>query len=77
MTRSHSRPHVSDDNPYSEAEFKTLKYLPNFPGKFVSLEEARKFCAEFFYGYNHHSQRALGKLTPAEFETIHATADAA
>ena len=43
VTRSHSRPHVSDDNPFSEAQFKTLKYLPNFPSRFGSLADAREF----------------------------------
>jgi transposase InsO family protein len=44
VTKSHSRPHVSDDNPYSEAQFKTLKYQPNFPARFDSIEHARAFC---------------------------------
>jgi putative transposase len=48
VTRSHSRPHTSNDNPYSEAQFKTLKYCPAFPARFGSLEDARAFCAEFF-----------------------------
>jgi putative transposase len=48
VTRSHSRPHVSNDNPYSEAAFKTLKYCPAFPERFGSIEDARAFCAQFF-----------------------------
>jgi transposase InsO family protein len=48
ITRSHSRPHVSNDNPYSEAAFKTLKYCPVFPGSFAALDEARAFCDVFF-----------------------------
>jgi transposase InsO family protein len=58
VTRSHSRPHVSNDNPYSEAQYRTLKYLPDFPDHFVSLEHAKQFCTEFFYQYNyiHRSQ---------------------
>ena len=48
ITDSHSRPHVSNDNPYSEAHFKTLKYCPVFPGNFASIGEARAFCALFF-----------------------------
>ncbi len=48
VARSHSRPHVSNDNPYSEANFKTLKYCPAFPGRFGSIEDARAFCAAFF-----------------------------
>lgn len=53
VARSHSRPHVSNDNPYSEAQFKTLKYSPAFPGRFGSIQDARAFCAEFFEHYNH------------------------
>ena len=52
ITRSHSRPHVSDDNPYSEAIFKTLKYCPVFPGTFASLDDARVFSGTFFTYYN-------------------------
>jgi putative transposase len=52
ITQSHSRPHVSNDNPYSEAQFKTLKYCPVFPGKFASLGEAYGFCDLFFSYYN-------------------------
>jgi putative transposase len=48
VARTHSRPHVSNDNPYSEAQFKTLKYCPAFPGRFGSIHDARAFCAEFF-----------------------------
>ena len=48
VTRSHSRPHVTNDNPFSEAAFKTLKYCPAFPDRFGSIEDARAFCAEFF-----------------------------
>jgi len=60
---------VSDDNPYRESQFKTLKYCLTFPGTFASLEQAREFCAEFFYAYNHHHRHAgLGLLTP---EVIH------
>jgi putative transposase len=66
VTKSHSRPRVSNDNPYSESQFKTLKYCPSFPGTFASLENARAFCAEFFHAYNHHHRHAgLGLLTPA------------
>ena len=52
VEQSHSRPHVSNDNPYSEAQFKTLKYRPTFPARFGSLEDARAFCATFFTWYN-------------------------
>jgi len=66
VTKSHSRPRVSNDNPYSESQFKTLKYCPSFPGTFASLEDARAFCAEFFHAYNnHHRHAGLGLLTPA------------
>jgi putative transposase len=52
VARSHSRPHVSNDNPYSEAAFKTLKYCPAFPGSFGSIQDARAFCERFFAYYN-------------------------
>jgi putative transposase len=66
ITRSHSRPHVSNDNPYSEAQFKTLKYCPAFPDYFDSIDHARAFCVEFFNYYNHdHRHSALGLHTPA------------
>jgi len=66
VARSHSRPHVSNDNPYSEANFKTLKYCPAFPGRFGSIEDARSFCALFFDHYNHvHRHAGIGLHTPA------------
>ncbi len=66
VTKTHSRPYVSDDNPYSEAHFKTLKYRPGFPDRFDSLEEARRFCQEFFLWYNHeHHHSGLNLMTPA------------
>ena len=66
VARSHSRPHVSNDNPYSEAGFKTLKYCPAFPGRFGSIEDARSFCAVFFDHYNHvHRHGGIGLHTPA------------
>jgi len=52
ITKSHSRPYVSDDNPYSESQFKTLKYRPDFPERFGSIEDARAFCQPFFRWYN-------------------------
>src|SRR5260370_27264748 len=52
VTQSHSRPHVSNDNPYSESQFKTLKYRPDFPGQFASIEAARVHCQRFFAWYN-------------------------
>jgi putative transposase len=66
VTRTHSRPHVSNDNPYSEAAFKTLKYCPAFPERFGSIEDARAFCAEFFDYYNHHHRHSgIALHTPA------------
>jgi len=65
ITRSHSRPHTSNDNPFSEAQFKTLKYRPDFPARFGGLEEARAFCRRFFPWYNtDHRHSSLGYLTP-------------
>jgi putative transposase len=66
VARSHSRPHVSNDNPYSEAGFKTLKYCPAFPGSFGSIQHARQFCETFFDYYNHqHRHSGIGLHTPA------------
>jgi putative transposase len=66
VTRTHSRPHVSDDNPYSEAQFKTLKYHPTFPARFGSMQDARVFCRSFFPWYNEeHRHDALALMTPA------------
>ena len=65
VARSHSRPHVSNDNPYSEAAFKTLKYCPAFPDRFGSIEDARAFCQRFFPWYNHqHHHSGIALLTP-------------
>jgi putative transposase len=67
VTKTHSRPHVSNDNPYSEAQFKTLKYRPDFPERFGSPEDARGFSCGFFSWYNdEHHHTALGLLTPAD-----------
>jgi putative transposase len=52
VTKSHSRPHVSDDNPFSEGHFKTMKYRPDFPDRFGSDEHARAHCRDFFPWYN-------------------------
>jgi putative transposase len=66
VTKSHSRPHVSNDNPYSEAQFKTLKYRPDFPERFASIEQARAFCRTFFTWYNEqHRHSGIGFHTPA------------
>jgi putative transposase len=67
VTRSHSRPHVSNDNPYSESQFKTLKHHPTFPDRFGSLQDARGFCQRFFGWYNlEHRHSGIGLLTPAD-----------
>jgi putative transposase len=66
VVRSHSRPHVSNDNPYSEAAFKTLKYCPAFPDRFGSIADARAFCETFLGYYNHeHRHGGIGLHTPA------------
>lgn len=67
VTKSHSRPHCSNDNPYSEAQFKTLKYRPDFPSRFGSIEHARVFCDQFFAWYAHqHRHSGIGLHTPAD-----------
>jgi putative transposase len=69
VLRSHNRPYTSTDNPYSEAQFKTLKYRPGFPARFDSIEHARGFCREFFPWYNdQHRHSGIGLMTPA---TVH------
>ena len=69
VVKSHSRPHVSNDNPFSESHFKTLKYRPSFPDRFGSQQDARAFCEPFFHWYNHeHYHSGLGMLTPV---TVH------
>jgi putative transposase len=66
VTKTHSRPYVSDDNPYSESQFRTMKYRPEFPGRFGCIEDARAFCQQFFQWYNEeHRHSGLGLLTPA------------
>jgi putative transposase len=67
ITKTHSRPHVSNDNPYSEAHFKTLKYRPDFPATFGSIEDARAFGAQFYAWYNTiHRHSGIGMHTPAD-----------
>jgi len=64
VTKTHSRPHVSNDNPYSESHFKTLKYHPEFPDVFGSIQDARSFCRDFFAWYNtDHKHSGIGFLT--------------
>jgi len=65
VTKTHSRPHTSNDNPFSESHFKTLKYRPEFPDRFGSIQDARAFCQRFFCWYNtEHHHSAIGWLTP-------------
>ena len=69
VTKTHSRPHVSNDNPFSEAQFKTLKYRPEFPPRFGSIEDSLAFCRPFFGWYNaEHRHSGIGLLTP---EVVH------
>jgi putative transposase len=78
VTKTHSRPYTSTDNPYSEAQFKTLKYRPEFPERFDSIEHTRDFCRGFFHWYNHqHRHSGIGLMTPAaihygQAEELHA-----
>lgn len=66
VTKSHNRPHVSNDNPFSESQFKTLKYRPDFPDRFGSQEDALAFCQRFFRWYNdEHYHSGIGMLAPA------------
>ena len=66
VIKTHSRPHVSNDNPYSEAHFRTLKYRPQFPARFGSIEEARNLCGRLFTWYNgEHRHGSIALLTPA------------
>ena len=65
VTKSHSRPHTSNDNPFSEAHFKTMKYQPQFPKRFGCIEDARAFCRRFFTWYNQdHHHVGIGLMTP-------------
>jgi len=78
VLRSHNRPYTSTDNPYSEAQFKTLKYRPGFPARFDSIDHARAFCRDFFDWYHHqHRHAGIGLMTPhtvhhGQAETVHA-----
>jgi putative transposase len=78
VAKTHSRPHVSDDNPYSESQFKTLKYRPEFPERFGSIEDARAHCQRFFRWYNHeHRHSGIGLMPPhavhyGTADTLHA-----
>ncbi len=67
VTKTHSRPYTSTDNPYSEAQFKTLKYQPDFPERFGSIEDARAFLVRFFDWYNNeHCHSGIGLVTPTQ-----------
>jgi len=78
VTRSHNRPHTSNDNPFSESHFKTLKYQPRFPKRFGCIEDARSFCRAFFDWYNKdHHHAGIGLMTPdqvhyGQIEAVHA-----
>ncbi len=75
ITKTHSRPYVSDDNPYSESHFKTLKTRPEFPKQFGSIEDARAFCRGFFRWYNHeHRHSGIAMLTPVMLHCGHGQA---
>ena len=66
ITKTHSRPYTSSDNPYSESNFKTLKYRPEFPERFDDIEHARAHCRQFFHWYNQaHRHSGIGLMTPA------------
>ena len=74
ITKTHSRPHVSNDNPFSEAQFKTLKYRPEFPQRFGSLEDSRAFCRPFFRWYNtEHRHSGIAFMTPQDVHYKRAT----
>ena len=69
VTKTHSRPHVSNDNPYSESQFKTMKYRPGFPARFGCIQDARGFCRPFFDWYNQeHRHSGIALMTP---EAVH------
>ena len=78
VTRSHNRPHTSNDNPFSESHFKTLKYQPRFPKRFGCIEDAKSFCRSFFNWYNkHHHHAGIGLMTPdqvhyGQVDAVHA-----
>ena len=78
VTRSHNRPHTSNDNPFSESHFKTLKYQPRFPKRFGCIQDARSFCRAFFDWYNRdHHHGGIGLMTPnqvhyGQVEAVHA-----
>ena len=75
VTKTHSRPHVSDDNPYSESQFKTMKYRPDFPDRFGDVLAARSHCRDFFAWYNDdHHHAGIAYLTPTDVHHGHVAA---
>jgi transposase InsO family protein len=78
VTKSHSRPHTSNDNPFSESHFKTMKYQPQFPRRFGCIQDAKAFCRSFFDWYNQeHHHAGIGLMTPdqvhyGQADAIHA-----
>jgi len=73
VTKTHSRPYTSTDNPYSEAQFKTLKYRPGFPARFENIIQAREHVRAFVHWYNHvHCHSGIGLMTPATVHHGHA-----
>jgi Integrase core domain len=69
VTKSHSRPHTSHDNPYSESQFKTLKHRAEFPDRFGCFEDAHAFCARFFGWYNDEHRHSRDRL-PLDFPPL-------
>jgi putative transposase len=66
VTKTHSRPYTSNDNPYSESQFRTMKYRPEFPDRFGCIQDSRAFCQTFFPWYNdNHRHSGIGMMTPA------------
>jgi putative transposase len=66
ITKTHSRPYTSNDNPFSESQFRTMKYRPTFPDRFGCIQDSRAFCQTFFSWYNdHHRHSGIGMMTPA------------
>jgi putative transposase len=66
VTKTHSRPYTSNDNPYSESQFRTMKYRPEFPDRFGCIQDSRAFCQTFFPWYNEeHRHSGIGMMSPA------------
>jgi len=70
VAKTHSRPHTSNDNPHSESQFKTMKYRPDYPDRFGSLQDARRWAKDFFRWYNHdHRHSGPGLMPPVVVHT--------